>query len=356
MFGFLKNLRKVTLPLEHRYELIARNELSASTSDFTPNPDGKSLIHYACLFDNLELLKKCLATQSVKTTLDYHKRPALDCAFEGQSLEVLSYLVKEFNMDISALFDGYNQPLWWEGFGYGVYSWVEKKQVKVWDSFNYKNYINFLVNHKVDLNQRGSLLFDSNLAYKLLSGYKHKALYYLVESGLVDVNAISRTDCGGTLAHWCGYMEDGRSSAFNKDKDSYIDRAYGSILKRADLSLKNKQNEDVVESFCKIGYRYALNILTKYHPVKLTNQQKLWLNRYNLKEVLANPENVEKIGELVFYKIKDIDENLFSLEGSPLIVGLDDKEIQKSKVISLKKMSELKKVDIPSYQPVFYNH
>ena len=114
--------------------------------------------------------------------------------------------------------------------------------------------------------------------------------------------------------------------------------------------MKNKENQDVVSSFCKRGHKYALNILAKYQAVKLTNEQKLWLNRYNLKELLTNPDNVNTLGELIFYKVKDIDENLFSLEGEALVAGLDDKEIQKSKVVSLKKMNELKKVDVP--QPV----
>lgn len=230
MFGFLKNLKKVTLPLNEKYELIARNRLSPSTADFEPNTNGKSLIHYACLFNNVELLKKCLSTQSIKNTLDFHKRPAIDYAFDGQSINILEYLVSEFNLDIPSLFDEYKQPLWWKGFSHGVYSCVEKKNIKTFESYDYEKYIKFLVKNKVDLNQRGKLLFDSNLAYKLLSEYNHKPLYYLIKSDLVDVNTVSRTDCSGTLVHWCGFMEDHRARAFQQRENSYINQAYNEIL------------------------------------------------------------------------------------------------------------------------------
>lgn len=353
--------------LEVRFEKIARNLVKAKTQDFNINPEGKSLIHYACLFDNLNLFLDCLNNGQTLNLKDQHEQTALEMAFAGISMTILDYLIstKKIN-DISDLKAKYDEPIWWKGFNSGIVSNFEKefipynnssdgyyrnKSVYKFSDQELTNYIKLLVDNGVDLNQIGGVI-GTTLAYNLMSKYNHRLLYVLINTGKVDVNIPCRKDSQMTLAHWCGLMEDHRAAAF-LESNNYVTKAYTAILSRCDYTLVDENNHNVPASMCYRGHRFALDLLIKAQAVVLTQQDNLWINRQAIrKNALTNAEILTNFGDAVFFEVAEVSHGVFDLKGPALITGIDDMEIKAKKVASIKEISSWNKVKVNS--PIIY--
>lgn len=280
MFDFLlrfKNFKNI----QDRFKLIAQGKIPAKSKDFLENKNGSSLIHYACLYNNLPLLKQCLVHLSIHCK-NYWGETATQFAFSGRGYEVLDFLVSEYNLNVSSLLCPYGNPQWWSGFEESSFynrNPSPKYSQAQGNKMDLRAYTLFLKKHNVDFNDNTKGQIPQTITKYLLSNYSFSALYTILVNVEIDYDKTVRLDSEGmTLAHWCCLMENGRAKAFEDEQKypyPYIKACFNLIAEKSDYSLKNQEGLNVLEYGKKIGQSYFLNKVLSYHY----NLQKDELNK-----------------------------------------------------------------------------
>lgn len=336
-------------------ELIARKKIKAKKKDFISNPEASSLIHYAAWFNNLELFKECVLKGQSAQLENFWKEAPICYALRGHSFEVLNYLITEYKLDLKSMTDSYGYPLWWQACEKtGIFSDAENKSLRSYSEMDYLKMYSFLKSQNIDFNQRNTTSYKENLACRLLQGYKHKQLYFLLKERLVDVNQLARLDMKKTLAHCGSWMEDSRFIAFKKDS-SYVEDCYSMIYQQCDPTLVDENEDTVLDRLCKSGRNIQVKLFCEARKTSPNTQQKLWLRCSgssvrcdDFKEV----SNEHTIAPMIFFKSMKVG-NLIYCEKKALISGLNDKEISKNECISLKDLQSMELITLPNGTELF---
>lgn len=322
--------------------LVAMGKIKPSKSDFTDKYCDRQLIHLSALYNNLNLFIECLVQNDLNWQVkDFWGENCLNYALQGQSLDVLKYLVDRFQVDVKVT-GKYGQPIWWEGFSGGV------KMSEYWKPFSgddYVNYIEFLKTQGVDFNQRETGNLGFNLGHNLLFGYKFKTLYYFLRHTNFDVNVPCRLDSGNSLGHMMAFMEDHRFLAMIKADYQHLIPSYELVISKSG-NVVNDNNETVLDYLVKSGYQEVLKMYLKIKGLTLTADQYLINQRYSLERLIKDPAFCQKYGDKLFCPVEEVAPQLYSVnKREVLIAGFHQKEIQKQKVKSLTEITQSKEIN-----------
>lgn len=351
-----------------RLKLVAQGKTKAKKYDFEMQPESPSLIHLAAYHNNLELFKECILKGQSASLLDAGKYSPLQYAFKGHSYQILDYLKNEYQMNLADQKGAYSEPLWWTAFTTSGISVSGKVDFINFDKDDYQAMAKYLQNSGVDFNERHTKSYGQVLGCELLQSYKHLQMLSLLELGLINVNAIARTDYTYTVAHWGRFMEDTRFVAFemektgirSKEEAKAIEACYLELYKQCNNSILTKEGDSVLDTLCKSGRKIQVDLFCKAKNLSPSVAQKLWL-RVQSKSLnitcddftQVTTESSPIIDKMVYFATTTVGDLIYC-DKNALVKGLHDEKINKQKCVSLEELKQMSVVKLPNGTELFH--